>query len=448
MRATSAHARIGAALGLLATAASCTPDIGHDPEPEAMEFDTEAAPPRVPAPIGLIVNPATGHIDFGLAGTPLPGDCDQATAMSPAECSFDRYLETLDGFPTATPGSAPATAPLDPSTLTLGENVVVVALGEPDASPNVTLGFDPASKQLTLAPSPSWELGETYFVGVRGYGRGVRARSGAEVVGSPTMALLEQDGSLTCGAASADAIEPSCPALELLAQSQPDAAARANAVMLEAIRSSYVQAGVWQRFEAAGLPKDEVAVAWGFPIQTASVAEIDPTNGLVPAITAADEIRVAVHGPVDAKTVSSFIARERAGTVVLMDLTAAAAGDLVAGFPRADASFANGDVVIDGSAPFVAGHEYGIFMTNGVKAPNGVALVPAPISVLLTLPEPLVDATGHSLISTVSDSDAGTLELGREQLAALFDNAVFTPLTGLRRDNLVYCFAFTFETPS
>jgi hypothetical protein len=26
----------------------------------------------VPAPFGLIVNPATGHIDFGLAGTPLP----------------------------------------------------------------------------------------------------------------------------------------------------------------------------------------------------------------------------------------------------------------------------------------------------------------------------------------------------------------------------------------
>jgi len=441
---SAAHVRGLAALGLLASAASCTPDIGHDAVPEAMEFDTEATPPRVPAPIGLIVNPATGHIDFGLAGTPLPDDCTQATAMSPAECDFDRYLETLDGFPTATPGSAPASAPLEPSTLTLGDNVVVVALGTPGLSPNVALGFDTDANELTLAPEPSWELGETYFVGVRGYERGVRASSGAEVVGSPTVALLKQDSSLTCGAASADAIDPACPALVLLAQTQSDAAARANAVMLESIRESYLAAGVWDRFAAAGLPKDEVAVAWGFPTHSASVAEIDPTTGLVPSVTAADEIRVAVHGPVDATSVSSFVVKERPGTVVLMDLTEAASGNLVAGFPSVEASFANGEVAITGAAPFVAGHDYGIFMTDGVKSPGGRPLVPAPITVLLTLPDALV-ADGHSTISTVADSDAAALEVGREQLAALFDNPVFTPLTGLSRTNLVYCFAFTFE---
>jgi hypothetical protein len=444
LRLAAPRAGLLAVLVSLVSTASCTPDIGHDAVAEAMEFDTEATPPRVPAPIGLIVNPATGHIDFGLAGTPLPADCATSTAVSPAECEFDHYLETLDGFPTATPGSAPATAPLDSDTLTLGKNVVVVALRSPAAVPNVALGFDEGARVLTLAPQPSWELGETYFVGVRGYASGVRA-NGTEVVGSPTMALLKQDSSLTCGAASAEAIDPSCPALALLAQSQPDAAARASAVTLEAIRSSYLAAGVWQRLAAAGLPKDEVAVAWGFPIHTASVAELDPTVGHVPAVTAADEIRVAVHGPVDATTVTSFIVKKQPGTVILMDLTEAGAGNLVAGFPLIDASFADGSIVIKGSAPFVSGHDYGVFMTSGLKSPDGAALVPAPVSVLLTLPDTLVDGDGRSAISTVADADAATLEAGRKQLSTLFDS--LSAITGLSRSNVVYCFAFTFGAP-
>ncbi len=445
MSAASPRAGRLAALLLLASAASCAPDIGHDPVPEAMEFDTEATPPRVPAPTGLIVNPKTGRIDFGLAGLTLPEDCGEATAVSRAECEFDHYLERLDGFPTATPGTAPATAPLDSATLSLGRNVVVVSARPPALLMNVALGFDTQKNELTLAPRPSWELGETYFVGVRGYGGGVRASSGSEVVGSPTMQLLKEDTSLTCGATSPEAIDPSCPALALLAQSQSDEAARANAITLEAIRSSYVSAGVWQLFAAAGLPKEEVAVAWGFPIHTASVAELDPTVGLVPEVTAADEIRVAVHGPVDAATVSGFVVKQHAGTVFLLDLTEAGAGNLVAGFPLIDASFANGAIVIKGSAPFVTGHDYGVFMTDGLTSPDGASLVPAPITVLLTLPDPLVDGDGHSLISTVADTDAATLEAGRGQLAMLFDS--LSSITGLTRKNVVYCFAFTFGAP-
>ena len=72
---------------------------------------------------------------------------------------------------------------------------------------------------------------------------------------------------------------------------------------------------------------------------------------------------------------------------------------------------------------------------------------PAPISVLLSLKYPVADKYGTSTISTVSDADAVVLEAGRQQLATLFDNPVFGPLTGVTRDNLVYCFAFTFGAP-
>jgi hypothetical protein len=436
-----------AGIALFSVAASCTPDIGHDAVPEAMEFDTTATPPRVPQPIGLIVNPATGRIDFGLAGTPLPADCSQSTTLSPAECQFDHYLETLDGFPTLTPATAPATTKLDPNTLTLGENVMLVPLKDPSAPPEVALGFDDITLSLTLHAEPSWELGESYFVAVRGYGNGVRALSGTEVVGSPTQALLKEDSSLTCGATTPEAIDPKCPALELLAQTQPEAAARANAITLEAIRQSYLASGIWQRLADAGLPKKEVAVLWEFPIHTASVAEVDPSVGLVPTVSAANEIRVAVHGPVDPASVSAFVVKQRPGTVVLMDLTAAAAGDLIAGFPAVEAKYEDGAIVISGKQPFAAAHQYGVFMTNGLLAPDGVALVPAPISVLLSLKYPVADKYGTSTISTVSDADAVVLEAGRQQLATLFDNPVFGPLTGVTRDNLVYCFAFTFGAP-
>jgi hypothetical protein len=432
---------------LLGSAVSCTPDVGSDPVPEALEFDTAASPPRVPQPTGLIVNPLTGHIDFALAGTPLPDDCAQAQAFSPAECEFNRYLETLDGFPSVSPASAPATAKLAADTLTAGKNVVVVALKEPDAVPELALGFDDASRSLTLRPLPSWSLAESYFIGVRAYAGGVRASSGAEVVGSPTFALLKEDSSLTCGAATPAELDTDCPAYRLLAQSQPDAEARVNLFTLEAIRRGYVGAGVWERMAAAGLPKQETAVLFGFPIHSASVAEIDPSVGIVPGVVAPDEIRVGVHGPVDATSVSGFIVRESPGSVVLMDLTAAAAGDLVAGFPRIQARFVNGAVVITGSEAFAAGHQYGIFMTRDVHAPSGAPLVPSPISVLLTLTAPLVDEGGHSQISSVSDADAAQLEAGRRQLATLFENPVFGPLTGITRESLVYCFAFSFEAP-
>ena len=47
-----------------------------------------------------------------------------------------------------------------------------------------------------------------------------------------------------------------------------------------------------------------------------------------------------------------------------------------------------------------------------------------------------------------ADTDALTLEFGRQELGTLFDNPVFTPLTGVSRENLVYCFAFTFGSAS
>jgi hypothetical protein len=440
--------RVAVAVAALAAfGAACTPDVGTDPTPTAMQFDLTATPPRVPQPTFLVVNPQTKLIDFSLAGTPIPDDCATQTALTEAECQFDQWLQTLNGFPTVTPASAPASAPLDVDSVMLGQNVVVVGARGSGLVTDLGVGFDEASTSLTLTPPAGWKLGEFYWMGVRGYTDGVRDAAGGEVVGSPTMALLKQDTSLTCDAPDPAAVDPHCPAFEVVAQGAPDALAAAEQLFqLETIRTTgYLGLRGFDVMAQAGLPKQEIAVLWGFPIHTNSVPVLVPGTAAVPHVPAEGQILVGVQGPVDPATVSAFVVREHNGPVVVMDLTAAAAGDLEAGFPRVAASYvANvgaGAIAIQG-APFASGHTIGIFFTNAIHSPDGAPLVASPVSVLLTLTAPLVDDAGHSTVSGVPDAEAAMLEAGRKGLAPLLDNPIFAPLTGVTRANLVYAYAF------
>jgi hypothetical protein len=437
--------RAQAVTALVAIAGACTPDVGSNPTPTAMQFDLTATPPRAPQPTALIVNPQTGHIDFSLAGTPIPDDCTTQQALTQAQCQFDQWLETLDGFPTVTTAAAPASGPLDPVTLTLGQNVVVVGVKGSGLVTDLAVGFDTASSSLTLAPTRGWALGEFYWVGVRGYAAGVRDAGGGEVVGSPTMSLLKQDAPLTCGASDPAAVDPHCPAFEVLAGGSPSPSeAAARLFQLEAIRTAYLGGQGFDAMTAAGLLKEEIAVLWGFPIHTNSVPVLVPSAGAVPRVPAPDQLLVGVQGPVDAATVSAFVAGAQSGSVVVMDLAAAAAGDLAAAFPRVTATYASavGAIAIQASQPFAAGHPIGVFFTNAIHSPDGAPLVASPVSVLLTLTAPLVDSGGHSTVSGLADADAAALEVGREALAPLLDNPMIAPLTGITRANLVYCYAF------
>jgi hypothetical protein len=432
----------------VALAGACTPDVGSSAVPTAMQFDLTATPPRVPQPTALVVNPRTGLIDFGQGGTPLPADCSTLPVANQAQCQFNQWLQTLDGFPSLSPASAPASGALDPATLALGTNVVVFGLkGGAPLTTGLAVGFDATSTSLTVTPPGPWTLGEFYWMGVRGYANGIRDAAGGQVVGSPTMALLKQDTPLTCGAKDPTEIDSHCPGYEVVAQGNPmptPAAAAMQLFQLELIRQAYLDGHGFDVMAAAGLPKDEIAVLWGFPIHSNSVPLLLPGTAAVPHVPAANQIVVGVQGPVDPATVSAFAVRVQNGPVVVMDLTAAAAGDLNAGFPPVAAAYVAsvGAIAIQSSAPFPAGHQIGLFFTNGIHSPDGAPLVASPVSVLLTLTAPLVDSDGHSTVSGVADADAAALEVGRQALQPLLDNPIFSPLTGVTRANLVYCYAF------
>jgi hypothetical protein len=430
-----------AALTVLAVA--CVPDVGMDPVPAAMQLDLTSTPPRAPQPTALIVNPTTGLIDFSLAHIPIPADCASQQVLSQAQCQFDQYLQTLNGFPTVTTASAPASAALDPATLTLGTNVVAVGAKGGGPVTEAAVGFDEASTSVTLLPAKGWALGDFYWVGVRGYANGVRDANGGQVVGSPTMSLLKQDEPLTCGATDPTEVDPHCPAFQVLASqaTSPQAAAE-QLFQLEAIRMAYVAGHGFDVMAAAGLPKEEIAVLWGFPIHTNSVAVLAPTAAVVPKVLAANQLAVGVQGPVDPATVTAFVGPTMQGSVVVMDLTAVGAGNLAAAFPPVAVAYASPAIVIQASAPFPAGHVIGLFFTNALHAPGGAPLVASPVSVLLTLTAPLVDAEGHSTVSGVSDADAAALEAGRKALAPLLDNPMIAAATGITRANLVYAYGF------
>ncbi|HEY7375638.1 MAG TPA: hypothetical protein VIF57_26010 [Polyangia bacterium] len=457
---------LAVAAAAAALAGACVPDVGSDPTPASMLFDLTSTPPQAPQPTVLVINPVSKHIDFSLAGTPIPDDCSTQQVMPPAQCEFDQWLQTLNGFPSLTPASAPVSLPLDPSTLTLGTNVVVFGAAKAMAPVTELYGapldvsFDvaatTAAMSVAITPPGPWTLGEFFWMGVRGYANGIRDGGGGEVVGSPTMALLKQDDPLTCGAADPTQVAPDCAGFQVVSQAAttPDekAAAAVQLFQLETIRTTYINLGGFDAMTAAGLPKDQTAVLWGFPIHSNSVPLLLPGTPLVPRVPAANQILIGVQGPVDPTTVSAFAVQQQNGPVVVMDLTAAAAGDLTAGFPPVVAAYVPdpssnggpipGAIAIQAQAAFPAGHQIGVFITNEVQAPDATPLVASPVSVLLRLTSPLVDDAGHSTVSGVADADAAALEAGRQALAPLFDNPIFTPLTGVSRTNLVYCYAF------
>jgi hypothetical protein len=256
---------------------------------------------------------------------------------------------------------------------------------------------------------------------------------------------LKQTMPLTCGATNPSALDETsnCPALALLLQTHNLEEATQSLFQVEQIRQAYQPA--WALMEqVGGLTRAETAVLWSFPVHSASAIELDPTvPALLPRPTGPDELRVAVQGTVDPTTVKPFIARVQYGSVVVMDLTAAQAMDGPASFPTVATTVSGQDIVIKGAAPFVTGHQYGLFITDAVHDAAGAPLVPSPVSVLLRLRAPL-SSGGKSTISSVADADANLLELGRGELAKLFDDPGFAMVTHVMREQLIYCFAFPF----
>jgi len=425
------------------------PDVGQDPVPAALEFDPTGEPARVPAPIDLVINPETGFIDFSMIGVDVPDVCD-GEGMAVANCEFLQYLESLDGFPTVLPATAPVSDAVDMATAILQTNVILIdaTAGELVDKNGLTLAFDEVTKQLIIDSPTGWQPGVKYVLGVKGGADGVKAQGGVEMVGSPIMFLLKKEESLLCGAADAEAISEDCPYYGLLFEmGMNDAEVREGLVVLEGLRQMIEGSGMWQALqEVAGMTKADAAVAWSFPTHSASVVEIDPSKPILPEVVSSTEIRLGFKGGIDSATAKVW-SMAKPGNIFVLDLTELEKGDLAKGLPKATAAVDGDQIVLTLDAPFTDGHTMGLLISKGLTDEEGVAFVPSPVTVLLRASGPLVDESGKSLVDDISDGDAAMLEAGRKDLALLLDDEMFAGFTKLSRPDLVYVYAFDFPNP-
>jgi hypothetical protein len=447
-RASSWTAAAAAVVTTMAVGA-CAPEIDTDPVPAVMEFDPNARPARVSEPSFLATT--SGKIDLGVAGIDVPADCSTQPTLTRAQCEFNQYLESLDGFPTVASARTPVSGPVDLPTATVPANVAVIDGVTKQPINQVAVSYDAAARYLVVSPTRSWPTGAFIWMGVRGYEGGIQVQ-GKQVVASTIYNLLKRGDSLTCMATSAAAIADSCGYLQLLAQQMTPEMARASLFQLEGLRVFYtlpqIGGGAWASLEQAGIPKAQAVVLWGFPVHSNPVIDLYPPSGLVPQPTGPAGIRLAVNGTLDPATVTPLLPAQSVGTVMLVDLDALAEPMSTGGFPPFTASYAAGAITITAASPLRAGKRHGILVTRGAKDPQGRALVPPPISVLLMARGPLLDpATMKSTVSSIGDAEAMQLEVGRQGLATLLDSPVFQALTQIRREDLAYLFAFTWGTP-
>ncbi len=440
-----------AALACSAAMAGCV-NIELDPEVDyiIMEFDTETA--RIPEPNAIMINQETGLIDFSAFGLVLPEDCVDAGSLgiSRAQCEFYQFLEGLDGFPTLTPAKTPASGVLEMDTVSIPSSIFILEdTPRPVGASEVVVEFDTDDNYLSISPIKGWNVGKQYIIAARGYDEGIKGAAGERVISSQVYFLLKQEESLMCGAEIPSEIPDDCKYLQLLLSSGEEAEVREQLAALERMRLGYVERDVWDILNLFGnMSKENVAIVWGFPIHTASVAELNPGLGMIPEIESSNRIVIPVKGSVDNATVRGFhpVANVNGG-VYLIDLTELMAENELAAFPIMNAFYDDsaGGIAIETDAPLTGGHMYLTILSTRLRNADGKPFAASPVSVFLRSRGELVDGEGNSLVSELADDEAVMLEEGRSLLQELLDNEDFQDATRLtQRESIVYIFPFTF----
>ena len=182
-----------AALTLMA--AACSKDLPQNPAPVQIvaRFDPSASPPIVPAPTDLAVDPNTG-----LLSIPAP------SGASDIDLDFIAFLDTLNGFPSDTPGTATFTGSLAPATVSAATvKVLDITDGYKAVTTTITYvdtGSAAAPGEVVISPpGTGWTAGHEYAIALIGGASGLKGARGEPVVGAPAWALVRSSNSLvTC----------------------------------------------------------------------------------------------------------------------------------------------------------------------------------------------------------------------------------------------------------
>jgi len=239
-----------ARLAWLGLAMGCAPSIAKDPTPAESaatiaRFAPDSAAPCasvLPFPTDLGRNPTTGGID-----APYCTNDDATTTQ------LKMGMRTLDGYATTSVPYVTMSRAIDPATAAAAVMVINKTTG---VNVKVTPTFDAATLRLYLPPSVPFAQNTTYIVLI-------------------TNKLADSDGKPV----ASDQVFTLAKSTEKLIDdnhfSRYSAFSDADANALEQLRLGY--APLFAQFEALGIPRQEVAVAWTFTTQ--SVTSTLPTLG-------------------------------------------------------------------------------------------------------------------------------------------------------------------------
>ncbi len=249
------------AVPLLLAACSLPPR----PPTVTAEFDPAATVPLVPTPTDLAFDPATGRVSF-----------DDAPDANEAQRQFNRYLRTLDGFPTSSAATATFSGPLNPTSVSSASVYVLDVTNESAVRAlDATVSYEPANRRVRV--SYSWEKSHTYTVALTGGSNGLKGENGEEVVASPAFKIARVSYPLaTCS----DLSSPDCRSGNPAIRGTSIEDERKKVVAMERCRRS-LQPGL--RFvEARGIPREGVALAWTFHTVRGPVVTLDPEAKVIP----------------------------------------------------------------------------------------------------------------------------------------------------------------------
>ena len=407
-------------LSVFSACSQFTPD-----EPPAVihaRFDPDAK--VIPMPSDVLRDDEAGRLE-------LPVDDDD---LSAAERELYEYMNTLDGWSSAAQGTVELTGAIAPTTVTDDTLQVWKWGGVPtrvtDARVSIT---SDEHKVIVDAPRAGWERGAQYVVLVRGGEAGVEGKQGEKLECDAAFYFLRQREKLDSG-------------LHDRAFPGKDAAERAdNARKLEELRVEL--APQFEFFEREGIPREEVAALWRFTVtQRVELAMdkpsqrmplpiqllIDPDTGKVDLPPAPWDSAVETEAKQRLRAYEGFATSanllfEMTGPVQQATVTADTVQLWQVGATptRIPATVRLMDdlhhvVVTPGVQPLAEGTTYAVLVTDGVKDPEGQAIVAMPAGALLKAQAPVAVA-GKSEVGVVEDLDARKIEGARATLEPVLD---------------------------
>jgi hypothetical protein len=425
-------------LVVLAVSAACS-QFDPDPTPRVIHarFDPDAK--VIPMPSNVLRDAATGLLDLPV------DDAD----LTPAERELYTYLNTLDGWSSASAATVDFTAPIDPASVRADSLSVWKWGAAPELVVDVTITItdDPARIKLD-APRAGWDRGATYVIALRGGDDGVVGAAGERVECDAAFYFLRQTEAL-------DTPEHAHAFPGDTAAERQEKAAR-----LEGIRTDLAPA--FDFFAGRGVPRAELAALWQFTITNrVEVAMdkasqrmplpiqllIDPATGKVDLPAAAWDSEVEREAKAKLASYDGFATSAN----LLFELTgpadpATVRDDTVELWHLADppvklaASVRLMDdgihvMVTPASLPLAERARYAVIATDGVRDETGAPIIAMPAGALLAAQSSILDA-GVSTVDVVADEDAARLEAARTMLRPVWT----------RRDRAGVAAAWPFQT--